>query len=97
MDAQVSVRTAVCTAYENLLEDCQNALKTWNQRRAEIHDFSLRGKSFDDELRKLQAKYAKAYARLRNHVHDCETCKWVLEIERHSAYDGAFGTHRLSA
>lgn len=98
MDAQLSVRTAVCTAYERLLEDCQQALMTWNQRRVEIHEFGLRGKPFDDELRKLQAKYAKAYARLRTHVHDCETCKWVLEIERRSAYEyGPDNTHRLSA
>jgi hypothetical protein len=98
MDEQGSVRTAVCTAYEKLLEECQHALMMWNQRRIEIHDSGLHGKAVDDELRKLQARYAKAYARLRNHVHDCETCKWVLEIERRSAVESATSEpHQLSA
>jgi hypothetical protein len=98
MNAHVSVRTAVCTAYEKLLEECQHALMSWNQRRIEIHDSGLHSKAVDDELRKFQARYAKAYARLRNHVHDCETCKWVSEKERRSAVDSsAFETHQLSA
>src|SRR5262249_55559192 len=98
MDAQLSVRTAVCTAYEKLLEECQQALQTWNERRAEIYDFGLQGKLFDDELRKLQAGYAKAYTHLRNHVHDCETSKWGLKIDRRSADAKVpFQPHRLSA
>jgi hypothetical protein len=85
MTAQLSVKTAVCSAYERLLEECQRALNIWNEQRAEIHESGLRGKQVDDELRKLQATYAKAYARLRTHVRDCETCQWVSEMERRSS------------
>ncbi len=84
MTAQLSVKTAVCSAYERLLEECQRALTIWNEQRAEIHESGLRGKAVDDELRKLQAKYAKAYMQVRIHVHDCETCQWVSKIEQRS-------------
>lgn len=82
MNNELSVKTAVCTGYEGLLEECQRAWKTWNEQRAEIHQSGLRGKKIDDELRKLQANYAKAYARVRNHTCDCETCRWVSRMER---------------
>jgi hypothetical protein len=83
MNNELAVKTAVCTEYEGLLEECQHAWKTWNEQRAEIHESGMRGKKTDDTLRKLQANYAKAYARLRSHTCYCETCRWVSKMERH--------------
>ena len=82
MGAEVAVRTGVCTRYETLLEDCQAACQIWNKQRAEVRERGLQGKKVDDDLRRLQAKYAKAYSVLRNHVHDCETCQWVSRLEQ---------------
>jgi hypothetical protein len=82
MNAELDVRTAVCTRYEKLLEECQAACHIWNQQRAEVGERGLQGKKVDDDLRRLQAKYAKAYSVLRNHVHDCETCQWVASLEQ---------------
>ena len=36
---------------------------------------------WDDELRNLQAKYDKAYHRLRNHARDCEFCQFVSRMQ----------------
>src|SRR6266852_2752104 len=85
MTTAVCIKTAVCAKYERLLEECQSAWKVWNEERSEIHRSHLRGKNSDDQLRNLQAKYAKAYAHLRNHLHGCETCQWVSRIERQSS------------
>ena len=85
MSAEMSVKTAVCTTYESLLEKCQSACQIWNAQRAELRESGQNGKKVDDELRRLQAKYAKAYSILRNHVHSCETCQWVSRLEERSA------------
>jgi hypothetical protein len=84
MNAEFSVKTAVCTRYETLLEECQSACQVWNKQRAEVRERSLQGKKVDDDLRRLQARYAKAYSVLRNHVHHCETCQWVSRLEENS-------------
>jgi hypothetical protein len=81
MSEEMAVRTAVCTSYETLLEKCQAACQIWNEQRAEIRESGRSGKKVDDELRRLQANYAKAYSVLRNHVHSCETCQWVCRLE----------------
>jgi hypothetical protein len=40
----------------------------------------MSGKKWDDELRKRQAKYAKAYCNLQNHAHNCALCAFVSGI-----------------
>jgi hypothetical protein len=85
MSAEMTVRTAVCTCYERLLEKCQNACQIWNTQRAEIGASGRHGKTVDDQLRRLQAAYAKAYSVLRNHLHTCETCQWVSRFEERSS------------
>jgi hypothetical protein len=84
MSEEIAVKTAVCTTYERLLEKCQSACQIWNEQRAEIRESGRSGKKVDDELRKLQANYAKAYSVVRNHVHSCETCQWVSRLEEHA-------------
>jgi hypothetical protein len=85
MSEEMAVKTAVCTSYETLLEKCQSACQIWNEQRAEIRECGRSGKKVDDELRRLQASYAKAYSVLRNHVHSCETCQWVSRLEERSS------------
>jgi hypothetical protein len=85
MNAELSVKTAVCAGYERLLEECQSACQVWNKRRAEVRESGCRGKKVDDELRRFQASYAKAYSVLRSHVHACETCQWVSSLEERSS------------
>ena len=85
MSEELYVKTAVCTGYETLLEKCRSACQHWNEQRAEILESGRTGKKVDDELRRLQANYAKAYSVLRNHVHSCETCQWVTRLEERYA------------
>jgi hypothetical protein len=75
MRPMAAVETQVCETYEGLLEDCRAARNDWNQRRAAISELRLRGKGIDDELRCLQAKFAKSYAMARNHLRDCGSCQ----------------------
>ncbi len=70
-----TAETAVCNSYEGLLEECENARKNWNEQRVAIFELGLRGKEIDDELRCLQAKFAKSYALVCNHLRDCKLCE----------------------
>jgi hypothetical protein len=90
MSEELFVKTGVCTEYERLLKECQSASKIWNEQRAEIYWLRLRGKKVEDELRRLQAKYARAYSMLQKHTHDCALCQFVsgvagLDSENNSA------------
>ena len=80
MNTELSVKTAFCGEYKNLLWECQSALKIWNERRDEIYQSRLRAKKFDDELRRLQAKYASALHLLQKHAHDCPLCQLVSRV-----------------
>jgi hypothetical protein len=75
-----TIHTTVCAGYQRLLEECQSALEIWNELRAEISQSRLIGKEAGDELLRLQAKYARAYTVLRNHLHNCLRCQLVSKI-----------------
>jgi hypothetical protein len=81
MSKQLSIKTTVCTDYQRLLEECQSALETWNKRRAEISQTRLIKADEGDELLRLQANFARAYAVLEHHSHDCELCELISHIE----------------
>ncbi len=81
MSEQLSVKTMVCGEYQRLLEECQSALEIWNEHRAEICQSRPIGKKAGDELLRLQAKYARAYAILRNHLSNCPRCELVSRIK----------------
>jgi len=82
MNSEISFKTAVCTEYERLLTACQYALESWRSRREEIARSRLHGKQAGNELLRLQANYAKAYAQLEQHKENCETCSFVSKIGR---------------
>jgi hypothetical protein len=77
MDTQLSGMTTVCGEYQRLLEESQRALEIWNEVRAEVCQSRLNGKAAGDELLRLQAKYARAYAVEQRHVHNCFLCQLV--------------------
>ena len=80
MSSELSFKTAACIEYGKLLEECQGALKNWSEQRAEICQSRLSERQIDDELRRLQAKYARALWILQKHTHDCELCQLTSKI-----------------
>ena len=90
MSAAARVENEVCETYQGLLEQCQAAREAWNRRRAEISELGLRGKGIDNELRRLQAGFAKSYAVVRNHVRDCDSCQSARRTN-HPAGDESHG------
>jgi hypothetical protein len=85
MSRQLCVKTTVCSEYQRLLEECKRALEIWNEQRAENCRSRLIGKDAGDELLRLQANFARAYAVLRNHAHNCSHCQLVSRIEGRDA------------
>ena len=81
MCPMAAVETQVCETYQGLLDDCEAARNEWNQRRAAISELGLRGKGIDDELRWLQARFAKSYAMVRNHLRDCDRCQSARGVD----------------
>ena len=70
-----ATETGTCETHAGLLEDFEVARDEWNARRTEISNSGLRGKRIDDELRCLQARFAKSYALVLNHLRDCRSCE----------------------
>jgi len=81
MSTQLCVNTSICSEYQRLLEESQNALEIWNEHRAEFCQFRFVGREAGDELLRLQAKYAPAYTVLQNHERNCSLCQLGSRIE----------------
>jgi len=80
MNKPLCIRTTVCREYQRLLEDCQSALEIWDEHRAEVCESGWIGKEAGDELLRLQANYARAYAVLQRHSEDCLLCQLVTRM-----------------
>jgi hypothetical protein len=85
MNNQISVETALCAEHQMLLAECQTALETWNEHRAEFCQFRSIERKAGDELLRLQAKYARAYTVLRNHERNCPLCQLASRMEGHDS------------
>jgi len=85
MSKPLCINATVCSEYQRLLEECQSALEFWDLHRAEVCEARLTGKEAGDELLRLQAKFARAYAVLQQHSQDCLLCQMVTHLE---AQDG---------
>jgi hypothetical protein len=83
MGKQLSVNTSICGQYQRLLEGSESALEIWNEHRAESCQFRFIGREADDELLRLQAKYARAYTVLQNHERNCSLCQLASRMEAH--------------
>jgi hypothetical protein len=81
MNNQPSINTTICSEYQKLLEESQIALEVWNDHRAEVCNSRLVGREAGDELLRLQADFARAYAVLQRHQQDCPLCQLVSTIE----------------
>ena len=73
-------RHGVCPEYQLLLERCQQALVSWQQRRTLLDRATMMGKTPVRALRTLQTNYARVYAQLENHEHSCSTCQYISKI-----------------
>jgi hypothetical protein len=82
MSRQLSVETAICTEHQRLTEECQRALETWDEHRAEFCQTRPIPKEAGDELLRLQAKYARAQSVLQRHTHNCLLCQMVAGAEQ---------------
>lgn len=82
MDETFVIRTAACSDYGRLLEECQNALVAWKDKREEFFRFGPQGRSTGDALQRLQAEYARAYNRLERHAKNCQVCQFREEVGR---------------
>ncbi len=65
MNKPLCIKTTVCSQYQRLLEECESALEIWDEHRAEVSVSRLVGREAGDELLRLQAKFARAYAVLQ--------------------------------
>ena len=89
MSNQLSVITAVCPEYQRLLEESQRALEIWNERRVQNSRFGVIGREAGDALLRLQAKFARAYAILQNHAHNCSHCQLAPRRERRDSQNSS--------
>ena len=80
MRTQLSIETAVCTDHERLFAECERALETWNEHRAEFCRSRPVRKEAGDELLRLQVKYARSYTVLQLHAHNCQLCQLLSRI-----------------
>ncbi len=69
-----------CDEYERLLKDCQVTLTSWNGGRANLNNSGRRGRDADNEVRTLQANFAKAWALLQYHENGCEVCQAISAL-----------------
>jgi len=82
MSETSTIRTASCSGYERLLEECKSALLAWKTKREEFIRCGPRSRGAGDELQRLQAEYARAYNRLERHAKNCQLCHFHTETEK---------------
>jgi hypothetical protein len=75
VDKPNAFEIATCTECERLLKECQEAREMLHWRREQVRKTRLTGVGVGRELLALQARFAKAYNDLRNHVQECEPCR----------------------
>jgi hypothetical protein len=73
-------RLGVCPEYRTLLEDCQRALVSWQQRRTSAERTGLVKGRASEELKHFQTNYAHACAMLEQHEQCCSTCQYVSKV-----------------
>ena len=81
MSNQSSPDTAVCEQHQMLLAECQRALETWNEFRAEFCQFRFFRREAGDELLRLQANCLRAYSVLQDHERSCSICQLTSKME----------------
>jgi hypothetical protein len=87
---ELTIDAAICSDYEKLVKDSQQALVAWRERSEEVSSFGLQGKDIGDELQKLQANYAAAYYHLEQHGKICILCQFTIGLTEHKAPGSVF-------
>lgn len=77
---QLPPHSAVCSDYEDLLQQCRGALETWQRRRAQLYRENISSLRISGELEQLQATYVRKYATLEKHEQSCRVCQYVSKI-----------------
>ena len=80
MSSATAPQLSVCPEYQHLLDQCQKALVSWQQRRTLVARAPLAGRDVVADLNRLKANYTLAYARLESHEHSCRTCQYIAKI-----------------
>ena len=80
MHSQPSFKTAICTDYEKLLFACQQALENLHHVQKYIASLSSTDADTSDQLLRLEAAYARAYAHLESHDERCQLCRFVSKL-----------------
>lgn len=89
MSQQQYVKSGICEKYQTLLEECGKARAMWDRCLARVAQTGQAGKEEGDEIFRLQAKYARAYAALQNHLHDCVLCRLIARFEGSQSSDAS--------
>jgi hypothetical protein len=79
------IRTAVCVKHERVLKESHQALVKLNEHLAGVLTIGVKGRERDNEFRKRQANYAKAYKTLQNHARNCQLCSFDSGVSVRSA------------
>lgn len=87
MSHEQYVKAGICENYQTLLEECSKALMIWDEYRAKVTQSGRAGKEEGNEIFRLQAKYARAYATLQNHLQDCVLCRLIARFEGSQSSD----------
>ena len=78
----------VCAEYDALLKNSQVALTNWNNGMVELHTSVRRRRGANNELRNLQANFAKAWALFQHHENDCEVCRIASNMDMEKSDSG---------
>jgi predicted secreted protein len=79
---ELTVEVLLCREYERLLDECQRSLDDWNARSTEIRQTSQKGEATGRELLRLQARFAKSYTVLQQHIGRCEECQLAVRLNQ---------------
>jgi hypothetical protein len=74
MTMQLPATVTACTEYQRLLDESRGAREACSTFRTEKFGAQVIPEETIDELLRLQTRFARAYALLRNHVHTCGRC-----------------------
>jgi hypothetical protein len=74
MTKQLPATVTVCSEYQRLHEESTEAREACSTFRTEMCEARVIPIETTHELLRLQAKFARAYALLQNHMHTCGRC-----------------------
>ena len=80
MLAATAPRLEVCTEYQVLLHQCQQALASLQHGRSPAAHLTVATGIAAEEVQRLHANYLRAYDLLEAHERDCQTCQYIAKV-----------------